>query len=335
MAFGASGETLASWYATDPAGAWSTSTIGPLTPPQEGAEIRLGRFAQAGDRLLVGGEWLRPEPLEILSAVLLLSDDRGASWRQVPQPPQLLRTTFDLLLGGDMGFLAYGTDSTANTSGWWDSADGIIWAPATVSGLSSFGPPPWDGAVGPSGTVTVGYRSVGTASVPAAWLSADGHDWELTLEGEAAFGGIQSVAGSALGYAACGSTYADRSGDPAAGVATLWRSADGRSWTAMGLSEEAGTGAACLAMSADGTLVSVYGPFSETGPSAVHHAFIPNGSDQMSPFEMPGISSVVARGSQFVGLLHCREVDPCIGTYILVGTPTEDPQAPGPSLSEP
>lgn len=334
FAVDAGGETFRAWYSDDVGEHWTAVTAPDLDPPAEGAILHAGLMAADEDRIVASGGWFDASQTQPLGNFVLVSEDHGSTWRFIPQPAQLRNTEFTLLLGIGRGFLAYGVDILAGSSGWWQSADGNTWAPASVSGLSTFSPPQL-AVSAPQGLVAVGTMGSGRSTHPAAWFSENGQTWELTLDEPARFGQVGIAAAGAAGYAIAGSRWDSAASAPVYGIATVWRSVDGRSWTAVDISGEVGWVAAGLATNAAGTLaivINVSDTIAGTGvPRAV---FLPAGSEATSAVEIPSFASMVAVGDRFLGVGYCPPDSGCAVHYVLVGTPSEaadsaPPQLPG------
>jgi len=331
VAVGTGAVDFLAWISDDAGDRWSRVPTPDLTAPVEGAILRPARVAADGDRIVAAGMWWNPVRPEPLAAFLLVSDDRGGSWRQIVQPPQLLMTDFSVLIGTSQGFLAYGSDSQRGTSGWWDSADGNGWAPTPVSGFP--GGPPRDAINGPAGLVAVGELGAGTSTRPAAWFSPDGHDWERTLDEPTSLGVIDAAAGSATGYTLAGRTWDDPTSAELFGTATVWRSSDGHAWTATKVSEEPGWGVVGVAANDAGAVVMTVN-LSEirAGRFAPRAVFLPTGADATSAIDMPLGAAMVAIGDRFVGVGTCVGNAVCSGPYVVIGTPSESTNAPAPTI---
>jgi hypothetical protein len=331
LAVGTGAAEFLAWTSDDAGDRWAPVEATNLVPPTEGAILRPDRVAVDGDRLVAAGMWWNPIRPEPLAAFLLVSDDRGGTWRQIAQPPQLLMTDFSVLIGTGQGFLAYGSDSQRGTSGWWDSGDGNGWAPTSVSGFP--GGPPRDAVSGPAGLVAVGELGTGTTSRPAAWFSPDGHGWELTLDEPAPLGTIEAAAGSSPGYTIAGRTWDDPTSAELFGTATVWRSPDGRAWSATPISEEPGWGVIGVAATEAGAVVTIVN-LSEilAGRFAPRAVFLPTGAGATSAIDLPLGAAMVGIEGRFVGVGTCGVQATCSGSYLLIGTPSESTNAPGPTI---
>lgn len=334
IATDAGGTTFRAWFSDDGGETWSMASVPPLAPPAEGAVAHFGAVAGDGNRAVAAGGWFDASQGQPLGSLLLVSDDRGGSWRSVPVPPLLTNGDFTILLGTGNGFLAYGRDFLRNTSGWWESADGITWGPALVSGLSTFDPPV-SAVAGPAGLVAVGATGAGRTTRPAAWFSEDGHDWELTLDEPAPFGQVERATAGPGGYAISGTSWTDVGSDPASDLAAMWRSPDGRRWTTSTVTDADGWKVGDLATALSGTVAMIYRPSGIPGGAAELQAvFLPWGSEATSTVDLPLAAPMVGIGDRFVGVGRCAPDAGCSGTYLLFGKPSDDLEAPAPTIPE-
>lgn len=323
------------WYSDDRGSAWTAAAIVGIERPEDAARLHLSGAGSSGDRVLVSGGWSKEDGI-VLRSFLLLSDDAGTNWREIPLPAQLADTEFQPILGVERGFLAFGFGLAGGTGGWWESTDGISWAPASVSGLAAFTPFSGALAAGGSGYAAASSLQSGSTNAPAIWWSEDGHNWSSVLDlDQSAFGYVVSLQGAATGFAAAGQTWTDPGRDPSSGLGTLWRSADGRHWSRLILTDEVGRQAYVTAVGDAGTIVEL----SEAPDSAVRNrqiAFVPTGSDQLSWVDLPvDVYAMVAIGDQFVGVTLCPPQLECTVPYLLIGTPSESPDTPPLALPGP
>ena len=314
------------WYSDTGGHQWIRSGVGGRDPPQEEAQAAATALTGSGLGLLATGEWVGAEGGSV-GALLMVSAD-GRHWEILPVQPELAASRITALLGANDGYLAYAVDTLTNIAGWWQSADGLNWSTAAVTGLPTRVPPSAF-AAGEHEVVAVGRRPALGEAAPGAWVSEDGFAWTSTLEDTASFGYVESVSRSEAGYAAAGSTWAS-GGRPEQGLATLWRSPDGRSWAALTMSQEAGTSIGDLAMTDAGVVGILY----QLAGSQMHAAFVAHGSDELTSVPLPlRAVATVALDDGFVMLGRCPEnVDCPSATYLLLGTPTEDARAPAPTI---
>ena len=321
----ADGET-GFWYSDTGGHQWIRSGVGGRDPPH--VDARAAVTALTGSRLglLATGEWVGADGGS-LGALLMVSAD-GRHWEILPVQPELAASRITALLGANDGYLAYAVDTLTNIAGWWQSADGLNWSTAPVTGLPTR-VPPFAFAAGEHEVVAVGRRPAPGETAPDAWVSEDGFAWTSTLEDTASFGYAESVSRGEAGYAAAGSTWAS-GGRPEQGLATLWRSPDGRSWEALTMSQEAGTSTGDLAMTDAGVVGVLY----QVAGSQMHAAFVAHGSDKPTSVPLPlRAVATVPLADGFVMLGRCPVgVDCPSATYLLLGTPTEDARAPAPTI---
>ncbi|HXR26503.1 MAG TPA: hypothetical protein VN771_01455 [Candidatus Baltobacteraceae bacterium] len=157
---------------------------------------------------------------------------------------------------GTAGLVGVGVTTPGPQAAIWQSSDGQAWQPA-----SGFASPPQSALLGvvdgPRGWVAVG--TVGRAG--AAWQSSDGATWTAATTGLTTPGTVHlsAVSTTQTGYLAGGAVI-DQAG---ATAATVWGSADGRTWTAQAL--PGGSGAEIHGLASAGTTTVAVGWATEAG----------------------------------------------------------------------
>jgi hypothetical protein len=191
----------------------------------------------------------------------------GIVWQRHPAPFGARALRSSNVAGGPNGAIAVVDGATATeSSGLAFTADGATWALATLPGV---GRNEVD-AVAQIGDrfVAVGSRIVPTIAAasggglpegaPAAWWSDDGANWQLadTAPAEGSFVEVQGGDGGLVALSHSGGTP---------GIASYWRSANGRSWAPsqadpIGIWEDGeGAGSAAGSFATDGHRLVVFG----------------------------------------------------------------------------
>jgi hypothetical protein len=147
------------WTTTD-GRSWTTVVL-PMPAGATGAALQ--QIAISGDRVAALGQ-------ETTAAGTLpfaeLSVNGGTSWQQVPFASPGPDTAFTALIAGPGGFAATGPfgEPGQREVGVWTSANGTVWTPAQVSGLT--GAPPGGSylltALAPTGSAVTGIGSIAT-----------------------------------------------------------------------------------------------------------------------------------------------------------------------------
>jgi len=120
-----------------------------------------------------------------------------------------------------------------------------------------------------------------------------------------------------------------------AGKATLWRSDDGHTWSAMIMSEDAGRHSGGVAVNNAGIVAILIEPNSANVPDE-QLVFVAHGSDVVSAIGAPvSVLDVVATPDQFIALARCQDAPGCTENYLLIGTPSEAAQVAAPTLPLP
>ena len=147
------------WTTTD-GRSWTTIVL-PMPAGATGAALQ--QIAISGDRVVaLGQESTAAGPLPFAE----LSVDGGNTWQQVPFRSQGPDTAFTALTAGPGGFAATGQFGGPGQQevGVWTSANGTVWAPAQISGLTGAqaGGSYLLTALAPAGSAVTGIGSIAT-----------------------------------------------------------------------------------------------------------------------------------------------------------------------------
>jgi hypothetical protein len=224
----------AAWISTDGAG-WQAGGAIPTARMVWNVAYGAGRFVAVGD-------WSGAPPTSGAASLAAYAGGEppgiwwstdGRAWTGQRLSPGL---GIGLVAFGDAGFLAVGTDAKCSEScdpannlqtPVFTSADGLRWSSHTFA----------DGRITAlAASSGLGYVAVGAVvnaacpegSSAAAWFTADGMTWTRTMDEGACTWPGQVIATDA-GYLAIGQSAAS---DTTPSQLVVWRSADGRSWSA-------------------------------------------------------------------------------------------------------
>jgi hypothetical protein len=331
---GSDGDGPAAWTSDDRGATWERSAIQDLnasTEPQRLAQIAShdGRLIALGNNLAAGSG------VNLLEKAAYVSDDLGSTWRRsVPSAPGA-----DAISGVPDGFVAVGdvhgftgpmSGVARRRAGAWFSTDGEHWTQSSEPLPVSDELP--DGAWSVAASVSVhsvpGSDALVAAAgyqghTPAAWLSADGRDWELVeIDG---LGAVYEITNGPNGFVAVGGW----SWPESVCRAPAWRSGDGRGWDVIRLeldcepsveeSDALPTGAYVVAAGASG-FVAV-GEDAITG-NGTPIWWVPWSADSAIAHVMDGrLRSIASFGDTFFGIGDCGSESAGCAPMLFVGRP--------------
>jgi hypothetical protein len=194
----------------------------------------LDYVATSGKRLVAVGQPRTGADVASRPAGIVWTSDDGASWRRINAATPFGSAAIGGITAGPSSFVAWGVDGVSAVI--FRSTDGATWTKTTddraFANMRVGDVKPYRG-----GFVAVGFyippnarTSVGGSdpAKTAAWWTADGVTWQAASTDEGFGLGSVNVGAAglmALGPGPCGGCV---------GLATMWRSDDGRHWTHVG-----------------------------------------------------------------------------------------------------
>jgi hypothetical protein len=322
IALGQADGLPAAWLSVDGGLGWTRAELVAPEPPAEGAQLGLRAIATTPERAVATAFWVLPDGTGDFPPLLFVSDDAGQTWAP-SQVDDALVGPFDVVAAGDTGFLGVGFDRLAGFTLWY-SASGDSWVRLETRGL--------DGqaqtfAVRDGEGVAVGFGADGRDVTPVFWSSRDLLTWETVTVDETNPGMTATVIAFTEGYAAGGYRWLPEQRQQNSWAA-LWLSNDGRSWLEVPLTESGGWQVSGLAAGEAGVFASL----ASTVRSDGRLAFLPSGASAVSSVVMPfRVDALVAVSDGFVAVGWCYS-DPCPGSFVGIGTLSEDTDVPDPTL---